>query len=106
FSSRRRHTRFSRDWSSDVCSSDLAVEQREPAREPRVGEIGIELVEIDPPAQTLVDHGGGGQRGEEQVHPRIDGLELGAGELLGEIGRASGRVCLWRGAVAVWENAG
>src|SRR5690606_40715932 len=26
FSSRRRHTRFSRDWSSDVCSSDLATE--------------------------------------------------------------------------------
>src|SRR5690606_41038991 len=25
FSSRRRHTRFSRDWSSDVCSSDLAI---------------------------------------------------------------------------------
>src|SRR5690606_41072840 len=25
FSSRRRHTRFSRDWSSDVCSSDLRV---------------------------------------------------------------------------------
>src|ERR1041385_9348441 len=24
FSSRRRHTRCSRDWSSDVCSSDLA----------------------------------------------------------------------------------
>src|SRR5690606_1485537 len=26
FSSRRRHTRFSRDWSSDVCSSDLEEE--------------------------------------------------------------------------------
>src|SRR5690606_8559909 len=26
FSSRRRHTRFSRDWSSDVCSSDLLKE--------------------------------------------------------------------------------
>src|SRR2546429_2407283 len=26
FSSRRRHTRCSRDWSSDVCSSDLEVE--------------------------------------------------------------------------------
>src|SRR5207302_6346829 len=26
FSSRRRHTRFSRDWSSDVCSSDLVSE--------------------------------------------------------------------------------
>src|SRR5690606_40343427 len=25
FSSRRRHTRFSRDWSSDVCSSDLVL---------------------------------------------------------------------------------
>src|SRR5690606_22406572 len=25
FSSRRRHTRFSRDWSSDVCSSDLIL---------------------------------------------------------------------------------
>src|SRR5690606_40575566 len=25
FSSRRRHTRFSRDWSSDVCSSDLGM---------------------------------------------------------------------------------
>src|SRR5690606_16861125 len=25
FSSRRRHTRFSRDWSSDVCSSDLTT---------------------------------------------------------------------------------
>src|SRR3712207_7456668 len=25
FSSRRRHTRYWRDWSSDVCSSDLGV---------------------------------------------------------------------------------
>src|SRR5256884_2853169 len=28
FSSRRRHTRCSRDWSSDVCSSDLAKMQK------------------------------------------------------------------------------
>src|SRR5690606_39293952 len=27
FSSRRRHTRFSRDWSSDVCSSDLGAKK-------------------------------------------------------------------------------
>src|SRR6266702_5670002 len=26
FSSRRRHTRWPRDWSSDVCSSDLCLE--------------------------------------------------------------------------------
>src|SRR5207247_7894465 len=30
FSSRRRHTRSTRDWSSDVCSSDLAED--DPAR--------------------------------------------------------------------------
>src|SRR5207302_2915273 len=29
FSSRRRHTRFSRDWSSDVCSSDLKLQGQE-----------------------------------------------------------------------------
>src|SRR2546429_4038278 len=28
FSSRRRHTRCSRDWSSDVCSSDLTTRFR------------------------------------------------------------------------------
>src|SRR5699024_11280817 len=28
FSSRRRHTRSKRDWSSDVCSSDLFTEDR------------------------------------------------------------------------------
>src|SRR5207253_4678116 len=29
FSSRRRHTRWPRDWSSDVCSSDLQAEGRD-----------------------------------------------------------------------------
>src|SRR2546430_9008976 len=33
FSSRRRHTRFDCDWSSDVCSSDLA--QHTPAESPQ-----------------------------------------------------------------------
>src|SRR5207302_3870988 len=36
FSSRRRHTRFSRDWSSDVCSSDLL------AVKPHQRAVGIE----------------------------------------------------------------
>src|SRR3989442_12011130 len=30
FSSRRRHTRCGRDWSSDVCSSDLCAARRWP----------------------------------------------------------------------------
>src|SRR5699024_11973956 len=37
FSSRRRHTRSKRDWSSDVCSSDL--------RRHGLGEFVLELVE-------------------------------------------------------------
>src|SRR3712207_7615842 len=34
FSSRRRHTRYWRDWSSDVCSSDLAADAEEAAAAP------------------------------------------------------------------------
>src|SRR3712207_9284650 len=32
FSSRRRHTRYWRDWSSDVCSSDLVRNSGGPSR--------------------------------------------------------------------------
>src|SRR3712207_1475137 len=35
FSSRRRHTRYWRDWSSDVCSSDLRGAHRHPSRRGR-----------------------------------------------------------------------
>src|SRR6266699_7270310 len=34
FSSRRRHTRCGRDWSSDVCSSDLRLALRAPLDHP------------------------------------------------------------------------
>src|SRR5256886_6075701 len=34
FSSRRRHTRFDCDWSSDVCSSDLGKTRVQPAYKP------------------------------------------------------------------------
>src|SRR3989344_1709809 len=36
FSSRRRHTRLTGDWSSDVCSSDLGEGIAEPVVAPRV----------------------------------------------------------------------
>src|SRR5207253_5938588 len=35
FSSRRRHTRWPRDWSSDVCSSDLLMKESAEALFPR-----------------------------------------------------------------------
>src|SRR3712207_8000983 len=48
FSSRRRHTRYWRDWSSDVCSSDLQATSNLPfaailQRRQRlvVGEVGL-----------------------------------------------------------------
>src|SRR5690606_41092727 len=48
FSSRRRHTRFSRDWSSDVCSSDLirALHQLDQAgsRVFRAAEFAVALI--------------------------------------------------------------
>src|SRR5256886_561773 len=39
FSSRRRHTRFDCDWSSDVCSSDLSIPIR-------VGKLSNEVVKV------------------------------------------------------------
>src|SRR5258707_2211498 len=41
FSSRRRHTRYWRDWSSDVCSSDLEIESEWRGAAP----FGLDLVE-------------------------------------------------------------
>src|SRR5947209_14017884 len=51
FSSRRRHTRYWRDWSSDVCSSDLySLWWREPEKEiiPTLEELGIGFVPFSP----------------------------------------------------------
>src|SRR5215475_10161709 len=64
FSSRRRHTRFSRDWSSDVCSSDLliVVEHDEDTIRsadwivdigPRAGEHGGQIVVSGPLSELL-----------------------------------------------------
>src|SRR5690606_39474512 len=66
FSSRRRHTRFSRDWSSDVCSSDLTGSNPKRAR-PRSIDDGtmpatvrqaiLERIDADDPdgARVLLD---------------------------------------------------
>src|SRR5690606_13064689 len=53
FSSRRRHTRFSRDWSSDVCSSDLAPlrEILDALKSTYCGTIGAEYMHIVDSAQ-------------------------------------------------------
>src|SRR5207245_6835548 len=54
FSSRRRHTRCYRDWSSDVCSSDLTAPARstvEPRPGLRVDRAGA-VVHLEEPCET------------------------------------------------------
>src|SRR6266436_8026298 len=46
FSSRRRHTRCSRDWSSDVCSSDLWRQRNDILRLTRAHQYGDILLAI------------------------------------------------------------
>src|SRR2546429_3766262 len=57
FTSRRRHTRCSRDWSSDVCSSDLQPVAARVAREHAAGAVGAVRRGCQP------DH--------EQARPRV-----------------------------------
>src|SRR5690625_6242793 len=85
FSSRRRHTRWPRDWSSDVCSSDLGDEdaghrqgQRgavlqipadEAEEDDREGRIETEQIGVDDIAQPLTDHGAAGpHEGDRSAH--------------------------------------
>src|SRR5690606_39365255 len=62
FSSRRRHTRFSRDWSSDVCSSDLEDEFQSRllrAAEREARDNGLDFLAV-----------GGGVLGREEANPK------------------------------------
>src|SRR5882757_10879493 len=86
FSSRRRHTRYWRDWSSDVCSSDLPPGQ--PARRVVAGGKECQLQGGEP-----VGLGQGGVAGAERggVHLGGDvragrGGEDDRGDLVGVVG--------------------
>src|SRR5207247_4071149 len=88
FSSRRRHTRSTRDWSSDVCSSDLlhVLDARRERVAPRgFNGRGAIAVELPDGVDQCVDEG--------SVERGID-VEVAAAV---EIGRAScrERVSMW-----------
>src|SRR2546422_7054862 len=56
FSSRRRHTRCSRDWSSDVCSSDLRLKFAEAQVEADLGvHVLVETPVVTQPAAARGD---------------------------------------------------
>src|SRR5690606_39321057 len=100
---RRRHTRFSRDWSSDVCSSDLLIIiiVRTVTGRPTVvlGAKGLEQAHglvglaVDDGAGGVARLGGGSLAPDAGVVGVDEGADL-------EIGRAScrGRVEIWWGA--------
>src|SRR5437868_10488045 len=54
FSSRRRHTRSKRDWSSDVCSSDLSIGSTDAARRAGYSAARTAIVPNNP-AATIPD---------------------------------------------------
>src|SRR5690625_6517614 len=56
FSSRRRHTRWPRDWSSDVCSSDLDFTGGGSHSHPPFGEFDVYLTdELHPVTEGLTE---------------------------------------------------
>src|SRR5690625_6004933 len=89
FSSRRRHTRWPRDWSSDVCSSDLVLQG--PAGVPgqvrvHVGDLGLgelrcPLLELLPGLGGAIGEPGGGEVVLVVVEQR-GGATVGQGPLL------------------------
>src|SRR2546430_4776933 len=86
FSSRRRHTRFDCDWSSDVCSSDLLT---------------IDVVEVGTVVEAVKEH----RIDVTIVGPEAplaaglaDALRAAGRPVFGQIGRASGR---GRGEISV-----
>src|SRR5437870_11589044 len=72
FSSRRRHTRWPRDWSSDVCSSDLLRASDTEKSQQDVGhQRGAQAVERG--TQAFVNLLGGGQ--QSTGHQRRNGQQ-------------------------------
>src|SRR5437763_1357816 len=69
FSSRRRHTRYIGDWSSDVCSSDLAWAEGIVSRVGGLME-DLKVYEIDPVANEAVLR-------SDAPNARGDKLEIG-----------------------------
>src|SRR5690606_40304912 len=93
FSSRRRHTRFSRDWSSDVCSSDLQQLEAD-GRNP--GQVALEMnqkFQDDVPLHRLALGG--------QMAMLSDIYQSDECQALYKIGRASCRERVWITGVAV-----
>src|SRR2546428_4963078 len=75
FSSRRRHTRSDRDWSSDVCSSDLDPVREVRARRPHLLAVDDEVVALIDGARPEARQIGAGAGLGEALAPDLVGVE-------------------------------
>src|SRR5690606_39635848 len=98
-SSRRRHTRFSRDWSSDVCSSDLYAREQNMARNLLEGldihSVTAEMLNIPRDAAKRINfgiiYGIGAKSLAEQLHiPEEQAAERSEERRVGKECRARG----------------
>src|ERR671921_1171269 len=119
FSSRRRHTRYWRDWSSDVCSSDLVhldtaqvagaedlhrlaaahgagLGEAVGVHRAALGEQGRDPVEVDDLEDDLVPVLEARELGQPHVQRRLPALEARGGvpARAGALGAATGRLAL------------
>src|SRR5215203_576295 len=80
FSSRRRHTRYWRDWSSDVCSSDLLEAMQvelvlfEPERVAGLARRDAVAPEQLPQRRDMTLHHVAGSRRRPRAPERVDGF--------------------------------
>src|SRR2546430_11243388 len=93
FSSRRRHTRFDCDWSSDVCSSDLTHARGQQLDDHGIAgpatrdhQLGLAFPRGGPALQRAGDRFGGERRS------RGDGVVVGAARLPHETEQAVGEL--------------
>src|SRR5207248_8043046 len=101
FSSRRRHTRSYGDWSSDVCSSDLAQH--------RGVDIRVAVAIAADPASDSEERREPRQLGERKaLLQRLLELGIQAGQLREERSeeRRVGKECRAGGAADEWEEKG
>src|SRR5690606_40927471 len=88
FSSRRRHTRFSRDWSSDVCSSDLATTP--PGSCERQGQTVIPGLATSTPNHRSYEEGNGWSARHDRLVHRGTHPELGERSEERRVGKEGG----------------
>src|SRR5439155_17874403 len=109
FSSRRRHTRWPRDWSSDVCSSDLVgnrlaqhhVERTHPVARHEQQRLAIHLVDLADFATAEQREGKGA--GDERKRHTVTSAAAAAGATASTRWSTAGSTCsrnssTWRGA--------